>query len=287
MTYTHSYIGKKIKRVVVIGAKGFVGSNISRLLKKNKVSLLNVHRKNYDLEKENEVKLLSKKLTKGDIVIFAAAKAPVKNNEMLFKNIKMCRNICKFVDYKLLEKIIYISSDAVYEDSKKIINENSRTNPESLHGIMHLTREKMLIEAFKDKICIVRPTLIYGIGDPHNGYGPNQFNKLIKMKKDINLFGKGEELRDHIHIDDVSNIIFDIILKRGCGIINLVSGRVISFNDIAKILVKNKSSKSKIIFNKRNAPMPHGGFRKFSLRYLKNFFPKKIPKNFEKGVKSL
>jgi UDP-glucose 4-epimerase len=287
MTYTHSNTNKKIKRVIVLGSKGFVGSNISRLLKKNKVPLINIHRKNYNLEKEDEVKLLSKKIIKGDIVIFAAAKAPVKNNEMLFQNIKMCRNICKFIDYELLEKLIYISSDAVYEDSKSIINENSRTNPDSLHGIMHLTREKMLIESFKNKICIVRPTLIYGIGDPHNGYGPNQFNKLIKLRKDINLFGKGEELRDHIHIDDVSNIIFEVIIKRGVGIINLVSGKVISFNKIAKILVKNKASKSKIIYNKRTSPMPHDGFRKFSLRYLKKYFPQRIPKNFQKGVKSL
>lgn len=287
MTYSQLNKNKKTKRIVIIGSKGFIGSNLSKLLKKNKFTILNVHRNNYNVEKETEVKSLSNKINEGDIIIFAAAKAPVKNNEMLYKNIKMCRNICNFFNYKSIEQFIYISSDAVYEDSKKIINENSITNPDSLHGIMHLTREKMFLEKFKDKLCIVRPTLIYGLGDPHNGYGPNQFRNLINLNKDINLFGKGEELRDHIHIDDICNIILNIINKRGNGIINLISGEVISFNNIAKILIKNKKSKAKIIYNKRNSPMPHGGFRKFSLHYIKKYFPKAMPKDFKKGVKSI
>ena len=54
-------------------------------------------------------------------------------------------------------------------------------------------------------LCIVRPTLVYGEGDPHNGYGPNRFIKLIK-KKPIELFGRGEELRDHVWINDVSRL---------------------------------------------------------------------------------
>ena len=49
---------------------------------------------------------------------------------------------------------------------------------------------------------ILRPTLIYGEGDPHNGYGPNKFMRLAKKNEDILLFGKGEELRDHININE-------------------------------------------------------------------------------------
>ena len=37
----------------------------------------------------------------------------------------------------------------------------------------------------------LRPTLIYGNGDTHGGYGPNKFLQL--KNKDIILFGKGEE----------------------------------------------------------------------------------------------
>ena len=64
---------------------------------------------------------------------------------------------------------------------------------------------------FGKKITIVRPTLIYGSSDPHNGYGPNQFIRLAQAKKDLSLFGRGEEKRDHVNVNDVGNIIYFLV----------------------------------------------------------------------------
>ena len=62
---------------------------------------------------------------------------------------------------------------------------------------MHLNRE-IIIEQFL-KYSFLNPTLVYGPGDKHFGYGPNKFiNDALKLNK-IKLFGKGEELRDHIY----------------------------------------------------------------------------------------
>ena len=82
-----------------------------------------------------------------------------------------------------------------------------------------------LLRKNKSKLLIIRPTLIYGPGDPHNGYGPNRFMRLAIVNKNIELFGKGEEVRDHIHIDDVGKIISMLILRRVVGILNLVTSR--------------------------------------------------------------
>ena len=54
----------------------------------------------------------------------------------------------------------------------------------------------------------LRPTLIYGTDDPHNSYGPNSFYRLATKNEDIVLYGEGEELRDHVHIDDVSTLAY-------------------------------------------------------------------------------
>ena len=138
---------------------------------------------------------------------------------------------------------MYLSSDAVYSDTKKKIDENSSTIPNSLHGIMHLTREIMFENLLKKRLCIVRPTLVYGQGDPHNGYGPNRFLRLIKKNGKISLFGKGEELRDHVWINDVSIAISKLIMKRKTGKFNLVTGKVISFNNIAKQIINISGKK--------------------------------------------
>ena len=61
---------------------------------------------------------------------------------------------------------------------------------------MHLTREQILQKRFGQKLCILRPTLIYGKEDNHLGYGPNQFYQKSREGKSITLFGKGEEKRE-------------------------------------------------------------------------------------------
>ena len=102
----------------------------------------------------------------------------------------MLKYLRKF-DKKKVKKLIYLSSDAVYSDTRKFINEKSDTNPISLHGLMHLTREKMLSKVIQTKnLCIIRPTLIFGKEDPHNGYGPNKFFREINSFGKINLFVK-------------------------------------------------------------------------------------------------
>ena len=49
--------------------------------------------------------------------------------------------------------------------------------------------------------------MIYGKKDTHNGYEFDLFLNLATKNKDIKLFGKGEEKRDHVYIDDLINVL--------------------------------------------------------------------------------
>ena len=103
---------------------------------------------------------------------------------------------------------------------------------------MHLYRENILKIYFKN-ITILRPTLIFGSNDPHNGYGPNSFIRNAQKGKNIKLFGKGEEIRDHVYIDDVVKIITIVIKKNFYTDFNIVSSKEVSFYEIAKCIQKN------------------------------------------------
>ena len=61
---------------------------------------------------------------------------------------------------------------------------------------MHLQREIMLKKYFKSHFCIIRPTLVYGPGDTHKGYGPNKFINLALKKKKFHCseMAKKEEI---------------------------------------------------------------------------------------------
>jgi nucleoside-diphosphate-sugar epimerase len=269
-TRKSTYKNKKT-RAVIVGSGGYVSSSI-KLFLKDKLKVLEISRKKINLKKKNSIKKLQKILKTDDIIIFIAAIAPCKTKKLLSDNILIVKNFNKAIKDINISYIIYISSDAVYSDTHKKINEYSKTNPKNLHGIMHLKRERMLLRKNKSKLLIIRPTLIYGPGDPHNGYGPNRFMRLAIVNKNIELFGKGEEVRDHIHIDDVGKIISMLILRRVAGILNLVTSREISFYKIAKIIINNTKSRSKIITTKRLQPMPHKGYRVFDNKLLMHYF---------------
>ena len=111
------------------------------------------------------------------------------------------------------------------------------TAPESLHGVMHLAREIMFRSEIAAPLVTLRPTLIYGAGDPHNGYGPNRFRRLAAKGEPIVLFGKGEERRDHVLIDDVAELAARVIYRRSTGALNVATGVVTGFRDIAEAVV--------------------------------------------------
>jgi Nucleoside-diphosphate-sugar epimerases len=200
-------------RIVIIGSSGIISSNLQKKFIKSNYKFITLGRNKINLKKKNSYKLLNKKVKNEDIIIFISAEAPAKNIQMFLNNIMICNNICRALKNKSFSKLIYISSDAVYSDIKGKINEKTKTFPGSIHGMMHLTREIQLKINFDNKICILRPTLIYGPGDTHSGYGPNKFLKLAKKNQDIILFGKGEEKRDHIYIDDLIERLIECIKK--------------------------------------------------------------------------
>ena len=273
------------KRVVVIGSNGFVGSHVCDLFKLQKINTLKLSRNDVDLSSKQAATKLTELLNHEDIILITAANAPVKNNKMLVQNIEMMEKIISAIESLQIKRVIYVSSDAVYTDIKTPMTENSRTEPLSLHGIMHLTREIMLKNISNINLSIVRPTLIYGHKDPHNGYGPNQFFRLLSKGKNISLFGKGEEKRDHVYIYDVAKLINKLVLSHHNGILNIASGEVTTFKEIANKINSFYSNKVSVIENPRKGKMPHGGYRSFNIDKINKLFPDYTMTAIDNGLK--
>jgi UDP-glucose 4-epimerase len=261
------------KRVVVIGSAGFVGGAVADRISNLDIPILGISRNDLDLEDKNSSKKLLELLNDGDTVVAAAAIAPCKNADMFLKNMKLVTNISQAISQSSIGHFINIGSDAVYSDSDKPLTEDSDTSPDSLHGIMHLARELMFRKSIGIPACYLRPTLIYGALDPHNGYGPNRFRRNAARGENIELFGAGEELRDHVLINDVSKIIENIILWHSYGTLNVATGEVISFRHIAGIYERLTNHRIKIIELSRSGPMPHNGYRAFDVSLCKRAFP--------------
>jgi len=259
-------------RVVVLGESGFLAAASIRRLVSRGVSVLALSRTTLDLTEPGAGAKLARILRTDDTLLFIAAKAPVKNEEMLIENLRMGAAVCEAIRQTAVKHLVYVSSDAVYADSDAPLTEQSCAQPASLHGVMHLAREVMLANVFSGPLCLLRPTLIYGTDDPHNGYGPNRFLRLAAARLPIVLFGEGEEQRDHIWIEDVAEITVRTLLHESEGVLNVATGTVISFADLARIATTLLPGGG-IESSPRIGVMPHKGFRPFDIEALRRAFP--------------
>ena len=149
---------------------------------------------------------------------------------------------------------------------------------------MHIAREQILtFAATKARIplCIFCPCAIYGPGDTHHSYGPNRFSRSAIKDRTITLFGRGEETRDHVYIQDVSRLLTLCLLHRSAGIINAVSGEAVTFHEVAAKIAKLVGPDVKIECLPSGAPITH---RRFDVTERLKAFPFFAPTPLEEGL---
>jgi nucleoside-diphosphate-sugar epimerase len=262
---------QKPKRVVLIGGAGFIGQAIARRLGRDGVDVCSLGRRQIDLLAPDAAARLRQTVQAGDSVVMIAAKAPAKTPQLLSDNIQMAQAVCEGLAGINLTHFLYISSDAVYADDARPVTEQSARAPSTLHGAMHLAREIMFEASITAPKAFLRPTLIYGPGDPHNGYGPNRFAREAKAGGPVQYFGEGEEKRDHIFIDDVAELAALIICHQSTGALNAATGIVTAFGDIARMIASKAGVEAKSI--PRPGPRPHLLHRFFDVTQCRHAFP--------------
>jgi len=247
-------------RIVVIGAHSFVGKALIARL--GAVELLALSRAELDLTAADAAARSASLLRPTDSVVAIAAKAPCRNVDDFVVNARVIQTLATALATQPVAHLVNISSDAVYGDECVPLTEEAAAAPGSLHGAMHLARE-IALNGLGLPTAMLRPTLIYGASDPHNGYGPNQFRRKANAGQDIVLFGEGEELRDHVAVEDVAEIAARVLRRRSTGVLNVATGTVTSFRAIADRVVALSGKPVAIVSTPRSGPMPHNGFRAF------------------------
>jgi len=270
----HSLAPTKPKRVVILGASGFVARALARCLAEGGIETLAIGSSQVDLLESGSATKLQEIIRPDDALVITSALTPEKGKDVraFMKNLTMVNHLCAFFEKARCAHVVYLSSDAVYDDSTALVRETTPRTGLGLYGLMHVGREEMLQYASnKSKIplCVVRPCAIYGAGDTHNSYGPNRFVRSAIKDRKITLFGNGEERRDHVYIRDVSRFLALCLEHRTEGAVNLVTGNAISFYDLAQRIVKLCPHKVELEWLPRATPITHRHFD-VSLR-LKEF----------------
>lgn len=274
----------KPERVAIVGAGGFVGGAIADRLEAEGIAVARITRKDVDLLASGAETVLAALLRPGDVVIAAAAMAPCKTPEMLADNLRLATALVRAIGRVAVAHVVNIGSDAVFADEPVPLTEASPKAPGGYHGVMHLAREILFGTEVAVPLVTLRPTLIYGAGDPHGGYGPNQFRRKANRGEDIALFGAGEERRDHVAVTDVAELATRVVLRRSCGSLNVASGTVTSFRAVAERAVALSPRKVAITGSPRQGPMPHNGYRPFDIAAISRAFSDFRPTSLAEGM---
>lgn len=269
---THcSPVPRAPERVVLFGAYGFIGKAIQARLQEKGIATLGISSREVDLTLPASVAQLSGMLKPTDAVVMLSALTPDKGRDIatLMKNFAMMQHLCAALEQTGCAHLVYFSSDAVYDNAVARVTEAVPASPQDLYGTMHRTRE-IMAGGLKAPLLVLRPTLVYGTEDTHNAYGPNRFRRMAQKDGKITLFGGGEELRDHVHVDDVAALTVRCLQQQSTGVLNMATGMSVSFRNVADIVAREFGKPVEIIETPRANPVTH---RHYDVTGLIRAFP--------------
>lgn len=203
-----------VKKVVVFGGNGFIGSYVVEKLLSHGYDVISADinpsqyvdekcfRKCDILDAESVNNLVRGAKIVYNFAGFAnlddAIANPVKALEL---NVIGNMNILEACKNNNVQRFVYASSAYAMSDKG------------SFYGISKLTSEKLTEEYYKKfglEFTIVRYGSVYGERDYHNNYIYNLLKESIKTGE-INHSGDGEEVREYIHAADVAKLAVQII----------------------------------------------------------------------------
>ena len=262
-----------MKKIIVTGGSGFIGSNLIKFLLKKKYFVINIDclkysanpyntknlnkYKNYfffkiDINNKNKIIKILKKY-KPDGIFNLAAETHVdrsidKPHDFIHSNILGTYNLLESIlAYRKKIKLIHISTDEVYGDLLKgRSDEKFPYKPSSPYSSSKASADH-LIRAYT-RTYNIRAI----ISNCCNNYGPNQFpEKLIPKlifnimnNKPLPIYAKGKNSREWIHVQDHCEALHLIYLKGKIGeSYNVGTNMNLTNIDIAKKLLKIAKNK--------------------------------------------
>lgn len=274
---THRNPGaQKPRRVLVLGARGFISRHLQAWCAAQGVECLAVGSAELDLSVVDNAPRLAAMVRPDDAIVMTSTLTPDKGRDYatLMRNLRMAETVCAALGRSPCAQFVYLSSDAVYDAHQIPLDEDSTREPTDMYALAHIAREMMLgsaLEARGIPLCILRLTTIYGPGDTHVSYGPNRFVRSALKDGRIQVFGRGEERRSHVYIDDAVALVGLSLMHRSSGTLNVAVRPAVSFLDVAQVVVRATGNSVRVEYAPRTVPVIHRPYKPTQLfRFIYN-----------------
>jgi len=242
-----------MRRILVTGASGLLGSKIMAFAGNN-LNVIATHRR-FSLS-PNSVKLdVTDKAdtlqiiqeTNPDVVVHTAAETNVDKCEIekelaLKTNVEGTTNVAKACA-KIKVKLVYISTDYIFDGKKGLYTEDDKPNPINYYGLTKLKGEEFVRKLCEDYV-IARTSVLYG-------WHPSKTNfvtwiiECLRHRKSINV------VYDHYNsptlADNLAEVLLEAVDMDFKGIYNIAGSQRINRYDFAVKIARNFGLDSSLI----------------------------------------
>ena len=252
------------RRVVILGASGFLGRAVQGELARAGVEVVAHSSKTLDLTRPEAAEVLAAQLDHGTTLVFTSALTPDRGQTLdtYTANVAMAATVARALE-RQPAPCVYISSDAVYGFDVNPVTEETAVAPGGYYALAKYTGEKLLEYAAGAKgfpLLSLRVAAAFGPGDPHGSYGPNGFARSLARDRSIRIFGQGEEERDHVHVDDVARLTVSLMRAGAGGVFNIATGRSRSFAQVIEAIRKLVPYEVTVTNAPRKSPITHRSY---------------------------
>jgi nucleoside-diphosphate-sugar epimerase len=253
---------------LVTGGAGFIGSNLVKLLLRNKIEVRVID--NLSTGYRKNLVGLDIQFIKGDVCNYSLVNQAASGVDMIFHlaanvgrqkslinpqidseiNVIGTVNVLEAARLNKVKRIVYSSSAAIFGELLTMpIAEDHPQNPDSPYGVSKLAGEKQALcfaGLYDMTVVCLRYFNVYGVNQRFDAYGNviPIFAHRIYQKEPITIYGDGEQTRDFVNVNDVAmaNYLSATVAPR-TSVYNIGSGKNIPINSLAE-LMKNISSSS-------------------------------------------
>lgn len=254
----------QIKKIMILGANGFLGRNLVRFLDDGDYEMVLIDRQSYLFDEsvreawhtgslvhmidiDEDLHRVKENLKGVDTVVHLANRARIDPSWHHYEdyyrtNIGTTQKLYSLCHSMRVKRFIYVSSSSVYGNNGCDIQRESDplmpTNPYALSKMAAEMALKIQQQKGGPELIIVRPFTMYG---DYMDFGPDalviaKFLNALDREEPLMLHGGGTQSRDFLHVSDAVKGMKLIIDHGEQGCYNLGSGCSVSIKELADVI---------------------------------------------------
>lgn len=248
-----------MKRILVTGGLGFIGSNLANKLNKQgydvtvfdkpkDLSVLDpgIKFSHGSLENKHSVNIAMDRI---DCVVHLGAKARIPESninpdEYFQSNVIGTKHISESAKANRVKRIVYAASSTYYGNQPTPQQPDMLAQPLNYYALTKAIGEQLLKLTPNAVDCtVLRLFTVYGPGQPLNKGDALVIGNFLRQTKErlpLTIDGTGQQTRDFVHIDDVTDAFVAAINSNHTNdTFNVGSGESISINNLASLFSNN------------------------------------------------